>query len=1074
MTDPSNSTHVSPPSHRLRDHPWQPRYSHEDGDLVRLFYEPALACATTYRRVTGYFSADALALAARGLEVLIQHGGRMQLLVGCTLQPREIEAIERGYDLRKQIEKGLIERIAALGEVEGDRERLGWLAWMIAENLLDLKVAVPKDEQGRFRAGLGLYHAKIGILEDAAGDVLVFEGSINETYAGWRVNVESFSVSGSWYGEREASRVASAQSEFDRLWENRAKSAEVLDFPEACRLELLKFLPTDDQFVRPPVVDEPEAEATRPVELSAAERCRLVWQFIADAPRMPHGALVAVKTSTVTPWPHQLRAYKRMLDAWPCRLLIADEVGLGKTIEAGLILRHTWISGLAKRILILAPKAVLKQWQGELYEKFNLLVPIYTEGALAWPEHHGRRGELEVPIERSEWTKTPLVLASSHLVRRQERQQELLDAEDWDLVVLDEAHHARRKGAGSEREKGPNRLLGVMRGLQAKTKSLLLLTATPMQVAPVEIWDLVALLGLPSEWSAPAFVEYFELLAKNPDADGLQRLARMFQATERAFGSFPEAEARRIAEGLEITEFRMAAVLSALREPQSKIPLKRLDVSERRAALACLRVGSPLLHRMSRHTRSLLREYFKRGLLDSPIADRDVVDIPVDMSPAEQGVYSAVEDYISKTYAAASPAEQTAVGFVMTVYRRRMASSFHALRCTLNSRLARLKAKDATADFGVTDEDASQDERADEVMSPEDAAELAARGLRTEQVAGIQALFKDVATLGVDSKARRLVSELQASIPASYDAAIVFTQYTDTLDYLRDLLAEQLDIEVGCYSGRGGERKDHSGSWRSVSKESIKRLLVERQIRILICTDAAAEGLNLQSVGMLVNYDLPWNPMKVEQRIGRIDRIGQTHAKVRILNLAYKDTVEADVYFSLSERIGLFQGVVGKLQPILSQVARQFEGVALMGSGHRDQACRTAVNDVTVLIDRAHEVAFDIDEVSEADLRAPGFPDPPFLPADLDDVLADPELVPPGVERRTLHPSTYAMRFPGSPDQARVTTDPVVFDEHFESHQLCSAGSPVFESLVGLAGVANAERLDPPVQTLRELLNRLA
>ena len=105
-------------------------------------------------------------------------------------------------------------------------------------------------------------------------------------------------------------------------------------------------------------------------------------------------------TSTVKPWPHQLRAYKRMLDSYPFRLLIADEVGLGKTIEAGLIIRHLWISELAKRVLIMVPKGVLRQWQAELYEKFNLLVPIYAGQAFVWPEHHHRTMPLEQKVSR--------------------------------------------------------------------------------------------------------------------------------------------------------------------------------------------------------------------------------------------------------------------------------------------------------------------------------------------------------------------------------------------------------------------------------------------------------------------------------------------------------------------------------------------------------------------------------------------------------------------------------------------------------------------------------------------------
>ena len=121
------------------------------------------------------------------------------------------------------------------------------------------------------------------------------------------------------------------------------------------------------------------------------------------------------------------------------------------------------------------------------------------------------------------------------------------------------------------------------------------------------------------------------------------------------------------------------------------------------------------------------------------------------------------------------------------------------------------------------------------------------------------------------------------------------------MDFLKDYLAEEFPGEtIACYSGRGGKVRDRAGFWSECTKEQIKQRLKARAIKFLVCTDAASEGLNFQFCGMLVNYDLPWNPMKVEQRIGRIDRIGQKYAKIRVVNLAYQDTVEADVYFALA------------------------------------------------------------------------------------------------------------------------------------------------------------------------------
>lgn len=246
-------------------------------------------------------------------------------------------------------------------------------------------------------------------------------------------------------------------------------------------------------------------------------------------------------------------------------------------------------------------------------------------------------------------------------------------------------------------------------------------------------------------------------------------------------------------------------------------------------------------------------------------------------------------------------------------------------------------------------------------------------------------------------------------------------------------------------------------------------MLRERQIRILVCTDAAGEGLNLQTCGVVFNSDLPWNPMKVEQRIGRIDRIGQKHETVRIVNFAYKDTVEADVYFALQDRIGLFKGVVGKLQPILSQIPRQFESAILMPPEHRERARHEVVTNVYKLVDAAEAAGFDIDEVSEADLKPPEFPRSPLGPADLDLVLRRKELLPPGIECQELEPSTYALRVPGHADLARITTSPAVFDEHFESHQMLCHDSPLFRSMLKASGAEAAGTQEVEIPSLMRI-----
>ena len=155
------------------------------------------------------------------------------------------------------------------------------------------------------------------------------------------------------------------------------------------------------------------------------------------------------------------------------------------------------------------------------------------------------------------------------------------------------------------------------------------------------------------------------------------------------------------------------------------------------------------------------------------------------------------------------------------------------------------------------------------------------------------------------------------------------------------------------------------------SKEEIKRRLRDRQVRLLVCTDAAGEGLNLQFAGVLVNYDLPWNPMKVEQRIGPIDRLGQQRPVIRVLSFAYKDTVEQDVFFTVGTRINLFQGIVGRLQPILSRLPRRFEELALLDRDARETARQRFLADLEQQVRDADESGFDIDATVKGSLDLP-------------------------------------------------------------------------------------------------------
>ena len=1011
---------------RLAARDWKLKYTPEDGDLVRLFYVPALEDARRYDRLTGYFNAGALALAARGIEGLIQNKGRMRLIVGCTLESPEIEAIERGEKLRDLVQQHLTS-LPLDPPDPASSQALELLAWMIARDYLEVKVAVPCNKRRQPVCNEALFHEKAGIIKDGAGDRIAWNGSLNETVAGWQRNWESINVYRSW---EEPERVEGEEANFAHLWAGQSQQVIVLNVPEAVRQDLLRFMPTTDLPTR--LMELPE-------RMSDADRRNRVWALIERAPSLPRGgARVGEATAAVTPWPHQVQVFERLYSQWPPKLLIADEVGLGKTIEAGLLLRQAWLAGRAKRILILAPKAVLKQWQIELREKFNLNWPVYDSaaGKLLWYPSPAMRGRHECLVNRQDWHREPVVIASSQLMRRDDRLGQLLeDAEPWDLVVLDEAHHARRQSPGNPPYDQPNKLLRLMRGLKERTEGLVLLTATPMQVHPIEVWDLLDLLGLPPEWTAEAFLRFFDDIGQsNLAPEDMERVAQLFQATERCFGEATKDAAQRLT-GL--SSLMANKVLHALRDPSS-YPRRQLDTKERQAARNLLCRYTPIQHLVSRHTRDLLRRYFKAGMLSTPIAGRQVEDRFVDLTAAERALYEELEEYIASTYNQASARDRSAVGFVMTIYRRRLASSFRALHYTLSGHLAAMTAVDQSQLTG-SEEDAPDDEAVDEVLDADEVAAMEREVLVAEETDAIEHLLDLIGRLPPDSKLESLKDVLDELRAAGFKQAMVFTQYTDTMDFLREALAADTNLRLMCYSGRGGEIRSVDGSWNGVSRDDARRRFRSGEADVLLCTDAAAEGLNFQFCGALINYDMPWNPMRVEQRIGRIDRLGQEHPTIRIVNLHYEGTVETDVYRVLRDRISLFESVVGRLQPILAQLPRTIADAVLSRRGNVSEMINRQV-------DEARTDGFDLDTVLIEDATFPERAPSPVVLDDLTRVITSPDLMPPGTRVQPLGPREYGLSVPGAQEPLRVTTDPDYYGENAESMELWSPGNPLFQA----------------------------
>ena len=397
---------------------------------------------------------------------------------------------------------------------------------------------------------------------------------------------------------------------------------------------------------------------------------------------------------------------------------------------------------------------------------------------------------------------------------------------------------------------------------------------------------------------------------------------------------------------------------------------------------------------------------------------------------------------------------RNAIGFVLATYGKRLGSSLVALLRTLERHLGRIEQR-FSAENDVTDdldEDGSLPSLYAHPDDLDEARELEARGLaelETERIGEIVGAIRAFHKHADDGKLQTLRTALQELFAAGYDQAIVFTQYTDTLDWLRDRL---LGYEILCYSGRGGEHRSADGSWLRLSRDDTKRRFANKEAQLLVCTDAASEGLNLQICSALVNYDMPWNPMRVEQRIGRIDRIGQPRDVVRVINLYYQGTIETQVYRRLQQRITLFGDVVGRLQPILASATTFIERSVFQGT---DPASILA--DLDREIDRLSGEAFDLDSSLLEDLaHATDVPLPPYDLAQLSLLLDRPGLLPPQYRADSLGPRQWQITTEPGGAPKRVTSDRDLYNANTEDYELWTPGTAIFP------------KLDPPRTDVRE------
>jgi superfamily II DNA or RNA helicase len=611
--------------------------------------------------------------------------------------------------------------------------------------------------------------------------------------------------------------------------------------------------------------------------VSEAHRIRLAHLF---------DPVLAVHTSLVEPLPHQITAvYEAMLPRQPLRFLLADDPGAGKTIMAGLLIKELIVRGDLQRCLIVCPGSLVEQWQDELYHRFQLPFEIMTND------------KLEAARTGNWFLENNLVIARLDKLARSDDVQQKLEAPDgrWDLVVCDEAHKLSASFFGGEVQYTKRYKLGRL--LAGLARHFLLMTATPHNGKEEDFQLFMALLD------GDRFEGRFRDGVHAVDVSDLMR--RMVKEKLLKFDGaplFPERIAYTVPYKLSDAEARLyGEVTGYVRDEFNRAEALQNDkrvgtvgfaltILQRRLASSPEAIYQSLHRRRQRLDRRLREvELLHRGAVAAALAAVGAVldseDVE-DLEDAPDQEVAAVEEQVLDQATAARTIDE------------------------LKAEIATLSRLEALA-LAVrrSGEDRKWRELANllaEIFTPAVVANrLAEAGVGYEARSGEQ---------GAGSR------ELARPAPSPRQKLVIFTEHRDTLNYLHGRIATLLGREEAVVVIHGSLGREE----RLKAQESFRH---DPDVQVLVATDAAGEGINLQRAHLMVNYDLPWNPNRLEQRFGRIHRIGQTEV-CHLWNLVADETREGDVYRTLLEKLEEARKALGgQVFDVLGKV--QFQGRAL-------------------------------------------------------------------------------------------------------------------------------------------------
>jgi hypothetical protein len=849
--------------------------------------------AVAYDRIAGYFRSSLFEVAGEALSGV---QGPIRIICNADVDPQDLATAQAAQAaLRRSWCSGMPE---VAPPVAMPRYRA------LFEALTSRRIVVRVLPDAAF----GLIHGKAGVVRYADGTATSFLGSVNESASAWKLNYELL------WEDDSAEAVAWVQEEFDALWND----ARAID------LSVCPFIVQDVQrIISRRVIEPPEWKATQDATSAAA----------AAAVETP------VYRREQGLWPHQKYFARLALERHRlggARLVLADQVGLGKTIQlamAALLMALEDPDG--GPILVLAPKPLLQQWQGELMEL--LLLPSARWTGRAWVDEN----ELEYPSDGvKSLGKCPrrIGLVSQGLVVRglPDALQQLLSRR-YTCVIVDEAHRARRRKVPKvdatddevNERADSNKLMAFLKEIGPRTKSMLLATATPVQLHPVEAWDLLDILsqgndGVLGGWTRTS--RWFRpsdcLAIANGDAATPTELHDGWEYVRDPLPSRPEAPAfDRIRRNLDADDKRWQFPPEELNKLSPAIQKVQL---QNNVLPAFGEQFNPMLRCIVRRTRGYLEATINPatgGYYLPRVAVRlfgEDADNALTLGGYLREAYEEAEEFCRLLQQRVRGA-----GFFKTLLLRRLGSSMEAGRKTVNKLLGGGPDEPSDEDEDDTDDD----DAGTPSLSSHATSDF--KNFTADEAAALNRCLQLLLQGGNnDPKLEALVGYLLGNNGGEalrwLDlGCILFSQYYDTVRWVGDELSKRSEfagIDIGLYAGSNRSGTWTAGKFQRCEREALKARVRSGELKLLLGTDAASEGLNLQRLGTLINIDLPWNPTRLEQRKGRIQRIGQARSEVWIANLRYRDSVEDRVHQVLADRLESIHQLFGQIPDTLEDV----------------------------------------------------------------------------------------------------------------------------------------------------------